>query len=431
MRHFRFHPKPTASRQAVQTRCRRSYRWWVLVSMCVALGVQSGVRLAFSVFYVALRDEFGWSAALTASVFSLYMLVQAVCSPLTGWMLDRFGVRWLFTLSALWVGVSLGLCSQIRTLPQFFLTYGVLLAIGQTALNTGRVSVVLARWFPEMRGRAIALADMGAALGLGLYPPLSQWLITSYGWRSAFLWLGASAIVCVVPLSCWQREPPTVPTQRLERSPEQVKNRLQERQTAWTVAQAMRSMSFWMLFSTLLFSNLSAQVFNVHLMALLVGVGIVPMSAAAAVGMVNLVSLGGRLGIGWLTDYVGRNPAYTLALLCSMLGMAILLGISPTNASWVLVLFVAVFGLSKGSGGIIIASKAADVFHGERLGTIFGVITMASGLGGALGPWWAGWLVDHTGSYTLALLSSLLMAAIAIVCMWLVDLRQRRDVARA
>jgi MFS family permease len=393
--------------------------------MCVALGVQSGVRLAFSVFYVALRDEFGWSAALTASVFSVYMLVQAVCSPLLGWALDRFGVRWLFTLAALWVGASLAWCSQIQTLPQFFLTYGVLLAIGQTALHTGRVSVVLARWFPEMRGRAIALADIGAALGLGLYPPLSQWLITAYGWRWAFLWLGASVVLLIVPLSCWQREPPAIPTQRLASMPDRVTHRAEERQTAWTLGRAMGSLPFWMLFSTLLFSNLSSQVLNVHLMAILVGVGIVPMSAAAAVGMVNLVSLGGRVGIGWLTDAIGRRPAYTLALLCSMLGMAVLLGISPANASWVMLLFIAVFGLSKGSGGIVIASKAADVFHGERLGTIFGVITIASGLGGALGPWGAGWLVDRTGRYALALLSAILMAATAIICMWLVDVRPR------
>lgn len=161
------------------------------------------------------------------------------------------------------------------------------------------------------------------------------------------------------------------------------------------------------------------------LMALLLSVGVLAGAAARAVGMVNLVSLGGRLAIGWLADHLGRSQAYTMALLCTMLGMAILLGISSANASWVVVLFVGVFGLSKGSGGIVIASKAADVFHGERLGKIYGLITMASGLGGALGPWWAGWLVDRTGSYTPAIVASMIMASIAMTCMWLVDRPQR------
>lgn len=403
------------------------YRWLVLGSMCVTLGVQSGVRLAFSIFYVALRDEFGWSAAATASVFSLYMLVQACCSPLVGWFLDNYGARRLFPLAGLLVGGSLLLCSTIHTLPQFFLTYGVLLPIGQTALTTGPISVLLSRWFPHMRSRAIALADIGAALGLGLYPPISQWLITSYGWRSAFVWLAASVLLLVAPLTWWQRPPPLDSRPEPGTAARQPMIASDNTATSWTLWQAMRSMPFWMLFCTLLFSNLSSQVLNVHLMALLVGVGVLRMTAATAVGSVNLVSMGGRLGVGWLSDRLGRNPTYTVALLCSMLGMTILLSMSPANASWVLVIFVTVFGIPKGSNGIVIASKAADVFHGRNLGTIFGVITMASGLGGALGPWWAGWLLDRTGSYKPAILSSLLMASLAITCIWLVDVgRQRR-----
>ena len=187
----------------------------------------------------------------------------------------------------------------------------------------------------------------------------------------------------------------------------------------WTLRQALRSLPFWMLFGTLLFSNLSSQILNVHLMALLLSVGVLAGAAAQAVGMVNLVSLGGRLAIGWLTDHLGGSQAYTMALLCSILGTAILLGISSANASWVVVLFVGIFGLSKGSGSIVIASKAADAANVWEK-------SMASSLwpqawGGALGPWWAGWLVDRTGSYTPAIVASMIMASIAMTCMWLVD----------
>ena len=87
-------------------------------------------------------------------------------------------------------------------------------------------------------------------------------------------------------------------------------------------SEALRSVSFWMLFGTLLFSNLSSQVLNVHLMALLLSVGIVARTAASTVGTVNLVSMGGRISVGWLADRLGRGPAYTIALLCSIAGMA-------------------------------------------------------------------------------------------------------------
>ncbi len=103
-----------------------------------------------------------------------------------------------------------------------------------------------------------------------------------------------------------------------------------------------------------------------------------------------------------------------------MVGILFLLGMTSANASWIIIAFIASFGLTKGSRGIVIASKAADVFHGDGLGRIYGVITMASGLAGALGPLWAGWLVDRTGEYTLAMWTSLIMGAGAITGMWLV-----------
>src|SRR5215831_1915031 len=105
------------------------YRWAILTVMSVTLGVQTGVRITFSVFYVALRQEFGWSAAATAGVFSLYMGVLAVSSPVVGWLLDRYGARRLLTLAALLVGVSLWGCSAIHTLWHFYLAYGLLLAL--------------------------------------------------------------------------------------------------------------------------------------------------------------------------------------------------------------------------------------------------------------------------------------------------------------
>ena len=397
-----------------------SYRWLVLLSMCVTIGVQSGIRLAFSVFYVALRDEFGWGAASTASVFSVYMLVQGACSPLIGWMLDRYGVRRLFPGAAMLVGVSLFLCSRIQNVAAVLFRLWVALAHWANRFDHGasqcgagalvprhaRASHCFGRyWHCPRFGRlstaeSMAHYDLWLALGLCLV-----------GTQRGGVGDTADVLAARITASGFREPPPHRPRQMPTAA----------RISPWTLGQALRAFPFWMLFGTLLFSNLSSQVLNVHLMALLVGVGIVPMTAATAVGMVNLVSMGGRLGVGWMSDIVGRHWAYTMALMCSMLGMTTLIGISPANASWVMVLFVAIFGLSKGSGGIVIASKAADVFHGERLGTIFGVITTASGLGGALGPVLAGWIVDRTGSYNLAIWASLSMASLAIVCMWLVD----------
>ena len=176
-----------------------------------------------------------------------------------------------------------------------------------------------------------------------------------------------------------------------------------------------------MLFSALFFASIGQQVVNVHLVALLVSMGIIAMAAATVGGIVNFVSLGGRVGCGWLTDRLSGETAYTAATLCSIAGIGVLLSLTPANATWLLVVFVTIFGLGKGSSGIAIPTKAVEMFHGERLGTILGLINTASGLGGALGPWWGGWMVDRTGSYQTALLCSIATAGLAIACIWLVE----------
>jgi MFS family permease len=401
------------------------FRWFILLVMCITVGVQSGIRIAFSVFYVALRQQFEWRAATTASVFSVYMLVVAATSPVMGWLLDRYGPKFFFPIAAMWVGASLAYCGTIESLPQFFLGYGLLLPLGQTALTSGPVSAVISRWFPDMRGRAIALADMGTAIGMGVYSPCSQWLITTFGWRSAFYILGLSVVALLVPLNFCHRALPQINTLQA--------NTLSGPQTpttppgsipaALTLRQTLSSLPLWLLFTTLFFSSLSSQVFNVHLVAILVSVGISAITAATASGLANMISLAGRISSGWLTDRVGRARGYTVVLGCSMCGMAILFGMTVTRLIWLLLPFVLMYGLSKGSGGIIIAAKTADIFHSERIGTIFGIIHIASGLGGAIGPWWAGWLVDRTGHYSAAIASSLIIGMLAIASMWLLERR--------
>lgn len=129
------------------------------------------------------------------------------------------------------------------------------------------------------------------------------------------------------------------------------------------------------------------------------------------------------VGVGLLYG-LARRSSFSLSLPhCEIIGILFLLGMTSANASWIIIAFVASFGLTKGSGGIVIASKAADVFHGDGLGRIYGVVTMASGLAGALGPLWAGWLVDRTVEYTLAMWTSLMMGAGAMACMWMVEAR--------
>jgi MFS family permease len=76
------------------------------------------------------------------------------------------------------------------------------------------------------------------------------------------------------------------------------------------------------------------------------------------------------------------------------------------------------FGLTWGARGPAITAKAADRFPGRHLGAILGVITIATGIGSAVGAWAAGWTHDVTGSYRVAFLLSIASYLAGCIAFW-------------
>src|SRR5919106_2433388 len=186
----------------------RFYRSLILLIGFVTLAGASGVSSSFAVFYSTLLQTFDWSHAAGASVYSVNQLVLAASAPFMGGLLDRFGPRWLFPAAATMVGVAWIACGTVRTLGQFILFYGVLSALGQTALSLA--TVVVSRWFRQThRGRAIGLADVGTGVGHVLFVPGAAWLITNVGWRWAFIVVGVAVLVVLVPLNLLHRPTPS------------------------------------------------------------------------------------------------------------------------------------------------------------------------------------------------------------------------------
>jgi predicted MFS family arabinose efflux permease len=379
------------------------YRYLVLLIGFITLAGAGGVSSSFSVFYSTLLKEFDWSHAAAASVYSVNMLVLAASAPLMGWLLDRFGPRWLFAAAAALVGLAWMACSTLRSLGQFVLFYGGLSAVGQTALSLAMV--VVSRWFQQThRGRAIGLADVGTGFGHVVFVPGAAWLIATLGWRMAFVVVGAAVLAVIVPLNLLHRPTPTTGTPSLSAS---------------TIQGALRTRVLWMLCVAHLCMTITMTMVNVHLVEFLVGTGTLHILAASTVfSALSLVSLGGRTFFGWLADRLKGEGAFTAAMSCTMTGFVMLLLLGALATRWPLYAFIISYGFAQGAGGIAIAAKTVEVFHGPRLGTIFMVVTLSGNLGAAFGAWVGGRLFDLTGSYALTFFTAIASGTLAVGCMW-------------
>jgi sugar phosphate permease len=379
------------------------YRYLIVLIGFVTLAGASGVSSSFSVFYSALLQEFNWSHAGGASVYSVNQLVLAASAPLMGGLLDRFGPRWLFPAAAMLIGIAWVACGTLHTLGQFMLFYGVLSALGQTALSLAMV--VVTRWFQQThRGRAIGLADVGTGFGHVVFVPGAAWLITTVGWRWAFVVIGATVLVVLVPLNLLHRPTPVSAAPSLSTA---------------TLRGALRTRALWMLCLAHLCMTITMTMVNVHLVNFLVGAGTLQILGASTVfSALSLISLGGRMFFGWLADRLKGEGAFTVALSCTMTGYVMLLLLGALESRWPLYAFIVSYGFAQGAGGIAVAAKTVEVFQGPRLGTIFMVVTLSGSLGAAFGAWIGGRFFDLTGSYALTFATAIASGLLAIVCMW-------------
>ena len=367
--------------------------------------------MAFGALYLPLLADFPHGRGKVAGVQSMLSLLGGLGSPLVGFFLDRLGPRRLFQWGAVVAALGLAWASQVQRLEALFFTYGIIGGLGLAALGSPPNMVVAAQWFPGRRGRAIALADLGTGLGAFLLVPLTQLLIHAIGWRGALLVQAGLLLILVVPANAFQKVP--IGTRVSPSSPTAAPN-------AGALHEAIRSAPFWWLVILRFVSGIGFHLVNVHVIAFAVGTGIPPLQAAAALGSVSLVSLAGRMTVGWLADRIGREVTLTLSYASEIVGVGFLFLLHASGWPGWLTFFVLAYGLAQGSGGIISSAKAADLFSGPGFGILFGWIALASGPGEAIGAWGGGAIFDLTGSYLSALGLSAISLGAGILAMWMV-----------
>ena len=183
----------------------------------------------------------------------------------------------------------------------------------------------------------------------------------------------------------------------------------------WTLSTAIRHHAFWALFSTFFFTAIAMYCLSAQIVAYLIDVGFPPLQAATAWGFSGVVLLFGMLGVTSLDGLIGRRPSVLISYAISIVGILLLWLLQYYPNYIVLTGFVVTFGSMIGSRGPLITATAIKIFRGERVGTIFGTISIGSGLGSALGSWSGGLLHDFTHSYTPLIIFSLVNVVLGML----------------
>lgn len=405
------------------------YAWFTMVQAFLTTAVTFGVWFSFAVFFVAMLEDFPWSRGGAAMAFSVGNIAQAVVSPLAGILTDRWGPRRVIVFGLCLGAVGLLACSQVQALWQLIVLFGGVVGLGVGFSGQVTHAALLSAWFVKRRGTIIGLAFAGMGIGVKIVSPLAQQLILRIGWRQTFVVLGSATAVYALFIALTLRNRPQdkglypYGGELVSASDAARATTASAPDTSWTIARALRTREFWALSLAQVLIPVGIFPISVHQVAYLTDMGFDKVVAAAALGSMGLMSACGRVLFGTLSDRLGRFGGVTLSVLASQIGILVLLSISNNSVTWPLYVYALFFGLGYGARGPIISAIAADLFPGRSFGTIFGLISIGHGFGGALGPWYGGAVYDRFGSYHLAFWLAFWALFGVIACFWVATRR--------
>jgi MFS family permease len=394
------------------------YGWWMVALGCSIRMLGGGFHLyGFTIFFLPITQELGLSRAATSAVFSLARAEGAIEGPLAGYLIDRFGPRPMMLAGVILSGLGYMLLAGVESYAGFLAVYLGVITLSFSAGFMHSPMVLANSWF--IRRRAFAMTLISSSIGIGgtLITPLLAFSVQTWGWRWGAFLAGIGLIVVGVPISLFARRSPESMGLQPDGGP--FSSDASEAHSAhgriaaaseFTLREAMRTASFWML---VLATTTRVGVFNaitVHFVPIMVWKGATEQQAAAMLAVMALMSLPAHLCVGWIADRVPKPPLMAVCMVIGAIGVGFLAYGEAAWSPWAFTLLVtfveAIFPVSWATVG--------DFFGRKSFATIRGTMSFFYLWGPALGPIITGAVYDRHQSYAplmAAYITTFLIAA--------------------
>jgi len=380
-------------------------RWWVVFGAMLALIVGNGPvgLFTFGVFLKPISLEFGWERGTMSTAIGVSLLCGAVATPIIGYLIDRWGIRRvtlpliaLFALSM----ASISLTSASPIVFVILYTFAGIFGAGQAPLP---YSKAISGWFDRQRGFALGIAMAGVGIGVAVIPQVTRLLIDSYGWRAAYVGIGALTFLIAFPAAFLFLREPGSDAREFRANP-----------TGNTVKEALTSYKFWFIATATFLVVTSLNGTINHAIPLLTDRGVSPGVATSILGIVGVSTIVGRLVSGFLLDrFFGPFVAAFFFLLpCG--GIFLL---SQGHGTPVVVVAGITMGVTLGAEVDLIGFLVSRYFGLRRFGAICGYLLAIFNAASGLGPYLMGVSFDVFHSYSVALsgfTAALVIASIMI-----------------
>lgn len=377
------------------------YGWYIVAGAFVLSFVSVGIGFyGQAVFLDGLIRENGWSRASVSGASTLYFITTGLVGMGVGRIVDRVGTRLPLFVGAFAMATALVWLGFIEEPYELYPVY-LLLAASFSMSSAIPLSTLINQWFVRGRARAMSFSQTGVSVGGLFLLPLATALIAAEGIRTATQWLALGVLAVVLPITAWVvRERPREFGLAPDDDPRSAVDASHESsQGTWSARAVLRTGGFRLLalaFGAILICQTGLAVHHLHFLREHLD------TSAAAFGAATLPigSIFGRLVVGRIADRIDKRWVTSGLFATQALALA---GLSLATHATALLVGSVLFGLTIGAVFMMQSLLVAEIFGLASFGTVLGLLSFLTSVGGGVGPLLVGILAEGSGGYSSAI----------------------------
>ena len=397
-------PRPTERQHRV------FYGWWIVIAASIQGMFGNGtISSGFPIFFQPIRETLGINYAQMSLVFGLARAEGGMGGPIVGWLVDRYGSRRFVIFGGFLAAIGLILLSRATTYWQLMFLFVAVVSLGKTAGLGQTLMATVNQWF--IRRRALAMSTLMTAFAGGgaIVVPLLGIGISNLGWRQTLLYAGIFVGLISFIVSLVIRSKPEdigllpdgdLPKENADRVDViQGKDGSGDQRSEFTVRQALRTKTFWLMLLGVVTRVSATNAIIVHLFPILEQEGLGPQTASFYASFMFFLAIPLRFLLGIAGDKLAPRKLLFFGM---NLGAVSLLALLWVNSIVGVIIFILCLAVVEGVTSVNWI-MLGDYFGRGRFASLMGFMSVFHNIGLVITPIYAGWIKDTTGSYDMAL----------------------------
>jgi MFS family permease len=373
----------------------------VLIAGAMIVTLSMGIRHGFGLWLQPITQANNWTRENFAFALAIQNLAWGFFGIFAGMLADRFGAFRIIIGGAVLYALGLAGMALSTTTLMFTLTTGILIGAAQAGTTYAVIYGVIGRQIdPTKRSWAMGVAAAAGSFGQFLMVPVEGFLISSFGWQQALLYLTAATLL-IMPLAYFLREPGfaggTAP--------------VRDQTIFEALKEAIKYPSFQLLMAGYFVCGFQVVFIGVHMPSYLKDNGLSPQVASYALALIGLFNVFGTYIAGSLGQKMPKKWILSFIYIARAVAISIFL-IAPLTP-WSVYIFASVMGLLWLSTVPPTNATVAQIFGVAHLSMLGGFVFFSHQIGSFMGVWLGGLLYDKTGSYDIVWYISIALGVFA------------------